>query len=238
MDIDFRSVVEHAESLAAVDPLQSERFAGMIRKYAPTIAAALAVPARIKPGPLPEAITAMTCSIFDNWRASGGKKPKRGHKGARAVRYKADFQAWTVEADRISFARPQWRATAHLLDAGDLSSKAEEIASAKRLRPISADYHSAILSYAEQLGAYLAGPLYSVTDGTDFHDFHMAFVDPAQLVDASGLKVALRLADRDIILKSFVDQDAGKNPLKGNCIAQARLANSTLLSNWKTGNIE
>lgn len=238
----------------STDLAQRHRYAALLRRHAPDLVSTLVSDhfklKVIKPMPDPKIVTAAQCSIFDNWVATGGKRPKRGEKGNRAARFKATFDLWTIDPDvePISPSNTAFSATVHLLTGKELDAKVSELEiPGKTKRPFieatDLDEGTDFVGFAAMLRAYASeideigirvGPVFSSSEGRHFHAHTFASVLEESLTSRSGLKLVVKSPTGSVTFTGFSPFDAKGNPLKGNCVLHSRMTRSTrLASTWR-----
>lgn len=192
----------------------------------------------IRPLPGTQALTAVEVAILDNWQH--GKPVK-----SKPVRYGFGLNASTDAAPDVN----QW--TFHfcgsLLSRDAFVQKATDLASPKRLNPISPFYGEFITNLAEVYrndegtpDGFLFGLLQAKPhgEGTVYPDQHVLVVER----DTTTSKLAIKNAalwvgieeEGPLDLAPFVPWFAGNKPMSGKVKLQSRTAKGDLMRGWRT----
>lgn len=187
-----------------------------------------------RPPPPMSDMTAIQCSIFDNWPNG---KPAR-HK---PFRYAVAIHGWTRPADKIDFRSRKYdfHATATLFTPEELIAKVAELQRPKLRNPISSDYAKDLLELAAASDGYLIGPLMRKggQTGTIYHEGHVIRF-PAEAIAGRVVTSADLIAMPDLIgLSAFSPMDASGNQLTGNAVLQSRYSSHESLTSWSTRNL-
>lgn len=247
-------LLRYFEYVAQTDPGSLDRLVSITKKTAPTFLNALLYredeKKRELAATLPplDNITAAQLTLYDNWHATGGKKPSRKKKepGARMQRFKAQLEVWTTTADvMLSSKSRTTKVTFDLMDRSERVERMEKyknptkskggfvIVDGKPVSPEWADYAETILTAPENT---LCGPAYSTAiQGTTYVLNSLAALDARTadvLPDDMEIMVALG-GGETIRFHSFDNTYAGGAPLADNAVRISRLAIDH--SGWRTG---
>lgn len=239
------------ETVALSDAAQLERILAIARKGMPTICNALlnrdvAVKAeRATILPRLADITSAQLTIFDNWQATGGRRPdrRRGEKGARAQRFKAQMDLWTCEPDvRLNKTSSAVRVTFHLMDQRERYTAIATYADPKRSKGGFATNSEDWQQFGDFLMTVgqdrLAGPGFvSAGTGTNFVLDCLAMIEAEDAMKRpADTQVVVSLGNGESVsFHSFSDTYAGRAPLEGNAVLSSRMSVGTHNAAWRTG---
>ncbi|KQS01515.1 hypothetical protein ASG11_17835 [Sphingomonas sp. Leaf357] len=246
----MRLIDEDAKS----DPAMLGRLIAMTKMHAPVYHAALVGHdeelRRQQPMTVPSlaSITCAQLTLYDNWRATDGRKPsrKRSEAGARQQRFKAQMDIWTTGPEtKISTKSAALRLNFVLMDQAERRAKIAEYSnpskSSSGFVPQNGKRDPEWNDFADMLtgldDAALCGPGFVKSSaGTNFL---LGCVGMIRRDDAHALpddmQIVVRLGSEDIIFRNFDTAYAGRVPLAGNAVRSSRLALSTHHPAWRTG---
>jgi hypothetical protein len=195
-------------------------------------------PERAPPKPFPPQaeITALQCTIWDNWIEYGGRRPKRGSKGHNVHRYKATIQVWTAPYHQINIRRKNWQHSFEVMlyDSQELAAKATDFLDPKK-RYFLPDYAATLTDLAqhEVMTNALGGPLYAKIrgHGTHYPEGQIVVTD-GPVGPSTQLRLMNLAAHEGMEVTGFTGKDAAHRPLKGNALLQSRMSSSPALSSW------
>lgn len=184
-----------------------------------------------QPPPPMSAMSAIQCSIFDNW--PNGRPAK-----SKPYRYAVAIHGWSSAPDEIDFKSRKYafHATATLFTPDELIAKVAELQSPKLRNPISAEYAEALLELANASDGDLIGPLMKKGGGTGtiYFEGHLIRI-PAAAIAQRRVTSADLIAMPDFIdLPGFSPLDAAGNQLTGNAVLQSRYSPHNSLAAWST----
>jgi hypothetical protein len=225
--------------LSESDAAQRDLFAHKLRILAPAlfehIRGSRSRP--IAPFPVPSSITAAQASAFDNWIASGGKRPRRGAPGHYADRFKLTVDVWTQPTRGVTLTpgTATFRATGHLLTGPEILKRATTKSGIKLPKSLNQDYRAELIAAAEQMddNALLAA-LY-VRDGQTicYLDGTMALAARDQFESHDIERLIVVSPSGNFGLEGFTVSTSRGNALSGNCFAHARMASDPeLAAGW------
>ncbi|UZK70779.1 hypothetical protein OKW76_07085 [Sphingomonas sp. S1-29] len=255
---EFQTLLLYLEETADSDPDMLQTLVSMTRRKCPVFYNALLYrDEEIKREltttlPRLDQITAAQLTLFDNWRATGGRKPSRKKKepSARAQRFRAQLELWTTPATvPLTTKSRAVKVTFDLMDADERTEKLAKYQDPKQSKggfvitngePVSQDWSDYAKLIAGLPPETLGGPAYSTTkgNGTTFVLNSLAVIDQAEaeaLRDDMRIGILMGHPGESIQFHSFERHYANGTPLPKNAVLSSRLAMPSDHAGWRTG---
>lgn len=178
-------------------------------------------------------MTALQCSVFDNWPT--GAKAKN-----RPIRYNLAITAWDTEPRLLNFKRskPCFRGNALLHTPKELIKTANRIRKPNLKRPISDDYHYALTQmFATMFPDHLIGPILTKGRGSHGTVYHEAQVAVVKMENGKMVSCDIYLGTYNEMLElpAFSPTNSKKDPLPRKVMCQSRWSlDARLAKEWGT----
>ena len=252
---EFKQFIAIMADVVGTDALQAERFAFAIKKACPQIVDVwknLGAELRaLTPFPPHDQITAAQCTLFDNWKQNGGRKPKtvngKREKGARVERFKVMIEAWTIDprqgpaassSSKLTVTNATFVGTAHLMDGPTLKKKVAELRLPKKTKgrpfaqrdPLDEEgpswqaFGDFLHQTSEDMRGLRLGPVFTVGDGTRWHlDSYVVAEEPA-LMSLNDLAIVLRSPSGEFAFNEWSETYPNGSALRGNAVLSSRIS--------------
>lgn len=238
------------------DPVRAETFAFALKRECPhvyeTLLSLRKEHRQASKFPSIDAITAMQCTIFDNWLPFGRSKPKvtRGirPKGGRRERFQARIEVWTIKPKpprngkavplTLTETNAQWSAVGYLLDSQALLAKVEMLASPADDATWQGFWND-LRGAAQQIDGcgIRMGPVMTSTAGKHVQPdtYVVARSDDLDAIKLD-LNLTLRTPQGDVSFTHWSTNYSNGAPLKDNALMTCRVSSIEQKKRWATKN--